>query len=157
VDLPIFKGAGGQLMGVPVDVLVVENPQHDPELTLVALHDQADGIKIAVVNNGAAAQRFLANCVILPKVMLLDMQLPDMDGIELLRRIRCYERMKSLPVLMLMEASDQWRKTEALRLGVNGYLPKTTDVQILADHLTIFRHLIAGDRSGIKGDRSGHS
>jgi len=127
----------------PVDVLVVEDPRHDPELTLVALRDQADGIKIAVVNSGTAAKRFLTNCVTLPKVMLLDMQLPDIDGIELLRRIRCDERMKSLPVLMLMEANNQERKAEARCLGVNGYLPKTTDVQILADHLTIFRHLIA--------------
>ena len=127
---------------VPVDVLVVEDRALDPELILDALHDQANSIKIAVVNNGAAAQWFLANCTTPPKVVLLDMELPDMDGIELLRRIRSDERTKSLPVLMLTETMDQGRKTEARFLGVNGYIPKTTDARVLADHLTIFRHLI---------------
>ena len=129
----------------PVHVLLVQHPKHDSELTLDALHGQADGIKIVVVNNGAHAQTFLANCATPPKVMLLDMQLPDMEGIELLRRIRSDDRTKSLPVLMLTESRDQ-RKTEARCLGVNGYLPNTTDAGVLAEHLTIFRHLIAGDR-----------
>jgi two-component system response regulator len=135
----------------PVDVLVVEDPKHNPELTLFALNGHAD-IKSALVNDGTAAQQFLAHCSIPPKVILLDMQLPDMDGIELLRLIRSDERTKALPVFMLTKAADQKRKTEARGLGVNGYIPKTTEVQLLADHLTIFRHLIVRDRAKVKNE-----
>ena len=127
-----------------VRVLVVEDTRHDPEVTLTALHEQANDIKVAVVNDGNAAQRFLANCEIPPNVILLGMQLPDMEGIELLRYIRSNDRTKSLPVLMLIEPEDRTQKNRTFGLGVNGYIPHVGDATLLADHLTIFRHLFAG-------------
>src|SRR5579871_4825608 len=120
----------------PVHVLVVEDPRHDPEITLTALHEQANDIKVAVLNNGAAAQQFLANCQTPPNVILLDMKLPDMDGIELLRHIRSDARTQSLPVLMLVEPEDQARKIKVSGLGVNGYIPHFADPALIAEHLT---------------------
>ena len=128
-----------------VHVLVIEDTRHDPEVTLTALHEQANDIKVAVVNDGNAAQRFLANCEIPPNVILLGMQLPDMEGIELLRYIRSNDRTKSLPVLMLIEPEDRTQKNRTFGLGVNGYIPHVGDATLLADHLTIFRHLFTGD------------
>jgi len=133
----------------PVHVLVVEDPKRNPEITLTALHEQASDIRVAVVNNGTAAQQFLTNCQTPPNVILLDMKLPDMEGIELLRYIRSNVRMKSLPVLVLIDPEDQTRKSEASGLGVNGYIPHLDDPALVADHLTVFRHLIAGQTYGL--------
>ena len=130
---------------IPVDVLVIADPQDSPEQTILALHDQAGRIKTAVVSDGNTAEHFLANCKVLPKVILLDMQLPDMDGIELLRRIRSSERTKSVPVLMLTDPGNRTRKIEARTLSVSGYIPKVVDGDVLADQFTIFRHLVAAE------------
>ena len=97
---------------------------------------------IGEANN--AARRFLADCETPPNVILLGMQLPDMEGIELLRHIRSNDRTKSLPVLMLIEPEDRTQKNRTFGLGVNGYIPHVGDATLLADHLTIFRHLFAG-------------
>ena len=101
------------------------------------------------VASGSAALQFLRNCAVLPKVILLDTQLSDMCGFELLQRIRSDERTKSLPVFLLFDPTDRVRKAPVPYLMINGYIPRTADTQILAERLTIFRHLVGQHREGV--------
>jgi two-component system, response regulator len=63
-----------------------------------------------------------------PRLILLDLKMPRMDGLETLRRLRADERTEVLPVVMLTATDDPGDRAEAYRLGVNGYVDKISDV-----------------------------
>jgi two-component system response regulator len=123
-----------------VDVLVVEDHADDAELTLRALHIHEPRLTTAVVTTGIAAIDYLQ--LHAPKAILLDLRLPDMDGFELLKHIREDSRLRSIPVIVLTGSSADRHRTEAHRLGVNAFINKTADLHGLADHFTIFKHLL---------------
>jgi CheY-like chemotaxis protein len=65
-----------------------------------------------------------------------------MDGCELLRKIRSDFRCRTIPVLVLSGLATDRQRQEAHRLGISGYINKTPDLETLANHLTLFKHLI---------------
>jgi two-component system cell cycle response regulator len=136
----------------PVDVLVIGDREGGRKAMLDALQRQVDSIRAISVPSSVEALRFLASCSVLPKVVLLDMGLADMDPFELLRRIRSVERTKSLPVFLMTDAMDRERKPLTPYVLINGYIPRTADTQ-LAKRLTILRHLV-GQRSAAHGERN---
>jgi PleD family two-component response regulator len=136
-------------MDQPVDVLVIEDRRCGSETILDALRQQVDGICATAVESGEAALHFLANCAVLPKIVLLDTLLLKIDPFELLRRIRSAERTRSLPVFLMIDPKDQERKTSTPYVMVNGYIPRTAGTQILAERLTILRHLVGRNRKGL--------
>ncbi len=115
-----------------VEVLLVEdNPQH-VELTLRALqkHRLANNVLVAkdgaealefIFGTGAYADRQIENS---PKVILLDLKLPKVDGLEVLRRIKSDERTKTIPVVVLTTAEREQDIVESYKLGVNSYIVK---------------------------------
>jgi CheY-like chemotaxis protein len=123
-----------------VNVLIIEDQQFDVELVLRALYLHVPDLTAAVATTGAAAIEYLQTHS--PKVILLDLHLPDVDGCELLRRIREDSRFRSIPVIVLTGVSGDRQRTEARRLGISGYINKTPDVHSLADHLILFKHLL---------------
>src|ERR1041385_52801 len=92
-----------------VEILLVEDNPNDVELTLRALRKQNLANKVFVVKDGAEALEFIfatgafaqRNIEHHPKVVLLDLKLPKVDGIEVLKRIKADERTRSMPVVML--------------------------------------------------------
>ena len=122
-----------------VDVLIVEDQQFDVELILRALHLQAPDLTTAIATTGNAAINYLQTHV--PKAILLDLHLPDMDGCELLMQIREDFRYRNVPVIVLTGFADRHRN-EAQRLGISGYINKTSDLQTLSDRLLLFKHLL---------------
>jgi len=118
-----------------VEILLVEDNPNDVELTLRALQKQNLAAKVFVVKDGAEALEFIfatgpfvkRKSAKLPKVILLDLKLPKVDGIEVLRRVKSDERTKHTPVVMLTSSQEERDVLDTYNLGVNSYIVKPVD------------------------------
>jgi CheY-like chemotaxis protein len=118
-----------------VEILLVEDNPNDVELTMRALQQQNISKKVFVVKDGAEALDFLfatgpfaaRKIHNRPKVILLDLKLPKVDGIEVLRRIKADERTKHTPVVMLTSSQEERDVVDTYKLGVNSYIVKPVD------------------------------
>ena len=122
---------------VIVEILLVEDNPQDLELTQRALAKARLTNHIEVARDGAEALDFIfcegahagrkpENG---PKVILLDLKLPKVDGLEVLKRIKDDERTKAIPVVMLTSSREQSDLVESYRLGVNSYIVKPVDFE----------------------------
>ena len=109
------------------DILLVEDNPNDAELTLRALRKTDIGARLAIARDGAEALEYLLSDRKLPKVVFLDLKLPKIDGMEVLRRIRADERARSIPVVVLTSSQEERDITECYRLGVNSYVVKPVE------------------------------
>jgi len=107
------------------DILITEDNPHDLELTLMALkkHNLANNIHVA--KDGEEALDFIFNN---PrpylKAIFLDLNLPKVNGLEVLRKLKADDRTKSIPVVVLTSSRHERDLTETYRLGVNSYIVK---------------------------------
>lgn len=123
-----------------VEILLVEDIPEDRELALRALRKAKLSNNIQVARDGAEAIEFLfgegahAGRKIEngPKVILLDLKLPKIDGIEVLRRIKSDPRTQTIPVVVLTSSKEQKDVVESYRLGVNSYIVKPVDFERFA-------------------------
>lgn len=119
----------------PVEILLVEDNPNDVELTLHALRKHNLANRILVVRDGEEALDFLfcrgayqdRDSSIPPKVVLLDLKLPKVDGLEVLRQIRGDERTRVLPVVILTSSRQERDVVESYKLGINSYIVKPVD------------------------------
>lgn len=118
-----------------VDILLVEDNPTDRELALRALRKHQLTEAIQVVQDGAEALDFLfatgayanrrkANR---PRVILLDLKLPKVDGLEVLQRLRADPFLRTTPVVMLTSSREERDLAESYRLGVNSFVVKPVD------------------------------
>jgi two-component system response regulator len=120
---------------IEVEILIVEDNARDLELTMRALRKHNLGNRIASVRDGEEALEFLfargayASRRIGdgPHVIFLDMKLPKVDGIEVLRQIKADDRTKTIPVVMVTSSAQERDVVESYRLGVNSYVVKPID------------------------------
>jgi CheY-like chemotaxis protein len=118
-----------------IEILLVEDDPNDVELTLHAFKKNKLTNRIHVVRDGAEALEFLfgsgasagGDLHYKPKLILLDLKLPKVDGMEVLRRIKSDERTRSIPVVVLTSSREQRDIIESYRLGVNSYITKPVD------------------------------
>ncbi len=112
----------------PAILLIEDNPD-DEALTLRALKKNNIGNAVTVVRDGAAAIEHLfgRSDGPLPMLILLDLKLPKVDGLEVLRRIRADPRTAVLPVVVLTTSSEEKDVLESYRLGANSYVRKPVD------------------------------
>src|SRR3979409_432223 len=125
------------LTGKLVEILLVEDNPNDVQLTLHALERHKLANQIHVVRDGAEALDFLfctgqyadrigqRN----PRVVLLDLKLPLIDGMEVLRRIKAEPRTRSIPVVVLTSSREERDIVETYQLGVNSYIVKPVDFE----------------------------
>jgi CheY-like chemotaxis protein len=120
-----------------VDLLLVEDNPQDLELALLALqkanpflhiHVSRDGSEALdfVFCEGAYADRLITDT---PKVILLDLKLPKIDGLDVLRRIKKDPRTSVIPVVVLTSSSEQRDLVESYKLGVNSYIVKPVNFE----------------------------
>ena len=115
-----------------LEILLVEDNPQDLELALRALHKGRLSNRIQIARDGAEALDFIfcegAHAARRieqgPKVILLDLKLPKIDGLEVLRRIKGDPRTKIIPVVVLTSSKEQNDVVESYRLGVNSYIAK---------------------------------
>ena len=116
-------------------LLLVEDNPKDEALTLRALQKQNIKDTVIVVRDGAEALEYLlgrdgdtaASARPLPELVLLDLKLPKIDGLEVLRRIRADERTRLLPVVILTSSAEEADIASGYRLGTNSYVRKPVD------------------------------
>ena len=112
-------------------VLLAEDSGKDVELTLGALAEHRLANEVVVARDGAEAWDYL-NCRGKfsgrtpgnPAVVLLDLKMPKMDGLEVLRSMRADAKLRSVPVVMLTSSSEERDVVESYALGVNAYVVK---------------------------------
>ena len=123
------------------EILLVEDSQDDLDMTLRALRkaNMANHIEIArdgaealdfIFCEGAHAARKIEN---IPKLIMLDLKLPKIDGMEVLRRIKGDPRTKMIPVVMLTSSKEQKDVIESYGLGTNSYIVKPVDFESFAE------------------------
>jgi CheY-like chemotaxis protein len=110
-----------------IDILLVEDNPNDAELTLRALRKTDIGARLAIARDGAEALDYLSSGRPKPKVIFLDLKLPKIDGIEVLRRVRADERTRAIPVVVLTSSHEERDITECYKLGVNSYVVKPVE------------------------------
>lgn len=117
------------------EILLVEDNLNDAELTLRAFRKNHLANNIVHVQNGEEALDFLfargsfenRNRGKLPRVILLDLKLPRVDGLEVLRIIKSDDALKMVPVVILTTSREESDLIESYRLGVNSYIVKPVD------------------------------
>ncbi len=116
------------MSGAPeIDILLVEDNPNDAELTQRALRKGELGARLAIARDGAEALDVLFGSGARPKVIFLDLKLPKIDGIEVLRRLRADGRTRAIPVVVLTSSQEERDIAECYKLGVNSYVVKPVE------------------------------
>jgi two-component system response regulator len=116
-----------------VDILIVEDNASDAELTLRALKQRNLANQVHVCRDGAEALDFFADQVRpVPKVVLLDLKLPKVDGLEVLRHLKGEARTKAIPIVVLTSSREEPDIERAYALGANSYIVKPVDFEAFA-------------------------
>ncbi|MCW5747029.1 MAG: response regulator [Alphaproteobacteria bacterium] len=116
-------------------ILLVEDNPDDEALTLRAFHKNNIRNDVVVARDGVEALDYLfatgphagRDAGELPQVVLLDLKLPRVDGLEVLRRVRANERTRLLPIVILTSSKEERDLIEGYRLGCNSYVRKPVD------------------------------
>ena len=116
-------------------ILLVEDNSDDAELTLRAFEKSKVINKIVVANDGAEALEYLfatgahagRDVTLMPAVVLLDLKLPRVDGLDVLRRMRADDRTRRLPVVVLTSSNEEQDLIRSYNLGANSFVRKPVD------------------------------
>ncbi|HEY1051583.1 MAG TPA: response regulator [Prosthecobacter sp.] len=120
-----------------IEILLVEDSPEDLELTCRALKNANLGNHLQVARDGAEALDFLygegeyagRSVEDTPKLILLDLKLPKVDGLEVLQRIKSDARTQNIPVVVLTSSKEQSDVVESYALGVNSYIVKPVNFE----------------------------
>lgn len=110
------------------EILLVEDNPSDAELALRALRTRNLADRVHHVSDGVEALAFLAASP-RPKVVLLDLKLPKVDGLEVLQRLKSDERTRTLPVVVLTSSREERDVRESYERGANSYIVKPVDFE----------------------------
>jgi two-component system response regulator len=128
-----------------VEILLVEDNPNDEMLALRAFEKQKIANKVHVVRDGAEALEYIFctgvhahRSIENPKMILLDLKLPLVDGIEVLRQVRADSRTRLIPVVVLTSSAEERDVVETYQLGVNSYIVKPVDFEQFNE---VVRHL----------------
>lgn len=132
----------------PLELLLVEDNPEDLELTLLALSEARLSKRIQVARDGPEALDFLfcegdfaaRRFRDAPKVIFLDLKLPKLSGLEVLRRIKNDPRTRLIPVVVLTSSKEERDVNESYQLGVNGYVVKPVHFEDFTDTVRELGH-----------------
>ncbi len=122
--------------GTPIEILLVEDNPDDVELTLRALNTHKLANRVKVVGDGVEALAYLLPedpALVppdgFPKVVLLDLKLPRVDGLEVLRRLKSSAATRDIPVVVLTSSREESDVVRSYDLGANSYIVKPVDFE----------------------------
>ncbi len=127
--------------GSAIDILLVEDNPQDAELTMRALKKDRLANRITLVEDGAAALDYMfctgayagRNIGEAPRVVLLDLKLPKVSGLDVLREIRRHEKTRLIPVVVVTSSSEDPDVKAAYELGANSYVVKPVDFDAFSE------------------------
>lgn len=114
------------------DILLIEDNPSDAELTLRALKQRNLANQVHLCRDGAEALDYFTRLPSTPKVVLLDLKLPKVDGLEVLRVIKSDARTRAIPVVVLTSSREEPDISRAYDLGANSYIVKPVDFEAFA-------------------------
>jgi two-component system response regulator len=116
-----------------IEILLVEDNPSDLQLTLRALQKANISNRIHVARDGAEALEFMQGTSTSggpgPRLILLDLKLPKVDGLDVLRQLKSDPRTQSVPIVVLTSSKEQCDIVESYRLGVNSYIVKPVNFE----------------------------
>jgi len=134
-------------------ILIVDDSPRDVELTMAAMAENNIKNEIIIAEDGVEALDYLlkrgkyVDDTGLPAVILLDIKMPRMDGIEVLRFIRSVPRFMFIPIIMLTSSCEERDLVESYKLGANSYVVKPVDIgqffdaiKVLGQYWAIINH-----------------
>ena len=147
-------------------ILLVEDNPDDEELTRVAFQESRIANELMVTRDGAEALDYIfgtgsfagRDLNVMPSVILLDLKLPKVDGLEVLRRLRSEEPTKRIPVVILTSSKEQEDVVRSYDLGANSYVRKPVDfIQFLdaAKNLGLYWLVLNEPASLVRGHGAG--
>lgn len=124
-----------------IEILLVEDNPLDAELTLRGLADGRFASHITWVKDGQQALDYLfqegeytgRDNIVMPRLILLDLKMPRVDGIEVLRMIKAEEKTRRIPVVMMTSSQEESDVIRSYDLGVNSYVVKPLDFSVLTE------------------------
>ena len=127
--------------GEKMDVVIVEDDPNDAELIMRVFRKHNMVNRIILLKDGAEALEFFfgSGATDHPKVVLLDLKLPKVNGIEVLRRLKADERTKNVPVVILTSSAESQDVADAYKYGVNSYVTKPIKFEDFANAVTELR------------------
>ncbi len=125
----------------PIDLLLVEDNADDLDMTLHALRKLKTAPRLHVARDGVEALDFIfcrgphsaRKIENAPRLILMDLKLPKIDGLEVLRQIKNDSRTAAIPVVMLTSSREQTDVVQSYRFGVNSYIVKPVDFSLFAE------------------------
>jgi two-component system response regulator len=121
------------LKNMIVDILLVDDSLEDAELAIRILKKNHLANNLLHLEDGEEALNYLFSNPFdynkLPKVVLLDLKMPKVDGLEVLKKIKSDEILRSLPVVVMTSSKEEKDIVESYRLGVNAYIVKPVDLE----------------------------
>ena len=121
-------------------ILLAEDDEDDVELTLMALEEYKLANEVVVTFDGEEALDYLycrgkfdTRATGNPSVMLLDLKLPKVDGLQVLQKIRSDERLKMIPVVVLTSSREEMDKIRSYKSGANAYVVKPMNFQLFVN------------------------
>lgn len=126
-----------------IDILLVEDNPHDAEMILETLSQQDISTRVHAISDGAEALDYLfgpQGClakaeVRLPKLILLDLKLPKVSGLEILKRIKSDKRTMHVPTVIFTSSSESQDRSESYELGANSYIVKPMDADMFSRYV----------------------
>ncbi len=120
------------------DILLVEDNRHDIEMITDTINGQFFSNKVCILRDGAEAFDYffgpqgclLASSVHLPKLIILDLKLPKVSGLEFLKLIKSDERTKYIPTVIFTSSNESQDRNESYSLGANSYIVKPLDADM---------------------------
>ena len=126
-----------------VDIVIIEDNHHDVEMILDAFceleikpgflvfRDGAEAVKNFFDSNG----KYYSEKIRLPRLILLDLKLPKINGMEVLKLLKSSERTKCIPIVVFTSSNEERDRMESYKLGANSYLVKPLDADKFVDHI----------------------
>jgi CheY-like chemotaxis protein len=126
----------------PIEILLAEDSEADAEMTIRALQRNNLANRLFWVKDGAEALDFIfrrgayvQRPAGLPKLLLLDLKMPKVDGIEVLREVKSNDETRTMPVVMLTSSAEERDIVASYSLGVNSYIVKPVDFAKFVDEV----------------------